>query len=1018
MIRIRRVARGLAVGLAAVAGACEPSEPVARLASRLDDVRAVEPRRSRLTRHGPCPVAVDRAPPRCAAAADLAREIAGSIELVREVETRTGPDGPVEGLRALATVDALTAGTDRVALDRAVSRLRVAVDVAPDDSGLRNDLAVVLLLRAEATARTWDATEALDQLQRVLDADSSHAPARFNRALALDRLGLVNMATEAWDDVAATDPERAWRDEARVRGMRLNASIDSARVDAPRVDSVLRTAVDLLDGVPYPEGDASPWARVRRDARELDARGEESALILVDALDRPGAGDSRLRAALESYVEGLDLWRDGAFAESQLAYRRARDLVGDGSPEALRLRWRATIGAARQSVYDDAYLEADTSLATVLRESEGARAVETRGHALWALGLSAGRRRAFPAAGSYLAAAESLFAALGQREEFGALRSIRAELLGADGALDAALEQLVAALPLFGRDGGNMHQNLLSITGRLVGARHPRAAVWFHREGLHLSEARRNAQFRVEALIRLAQSEARAGDTVRAGALLREARERLPAVRDSAMRRRVRAEYDELVGMHVPGLPAPTRDSLLTEAAEFFRETIPFKMPAILERRGHHRVAEGRTAEGRADLRAAAALVEEQLLAIDNPGVRAGLLQARAAAVDGLVASHLALGDTVAALVDLDRPRASASTRTRGRWDSTSADAREPAMPEGAAIVAYGVIDEAVVAWVVGRRGVSMVRLTIPAPDLALSVDRLRFALRTGSSADAVADVTATLDAALIRPLEPLLQGIERLTVVPDGPLNALPFAALGARPGDLLRRYRLATAPSVAFALDRGAPSSARPVRARSAAPALAVAASAWDVERYPGLPGLPYADGEAAAVAALHGRTALLDPDADRLAAALGDARVFHFAGHGLYRSDRQDLSTLVLPGSAGGLTAARIATLDLSAMELAVLAACSTQQASEGAEGGLSGLTWSFLDAGARGVIGSLWAVPDEATSRVMVALHERLAAGASGPEALRATQLEALRSGEGGWAWAAFRYEGHMPAGGPP
>jgi CHAT domain-containing protein len=174
-----------------------------------------------------------------------------------------------------------------------------------------------------------------------------------------------------------------------------------------------------------------------------------------------------------------------------------------------------------------------------------------------------------------------------------------------------------------------------------------------------------------------------------------------------------------------------------------------------------------------------------------------------------------------------------------------------------------------------------------------------------------------------------------------------------------------------------------------------------------------LRFAEQEAGDVAGLHGIDPVRGPSSDALAVSLEGARLFHFAGHGLFRSDRPDLSELVLPGDAGGLPASRIAQLDLSRLELAVLAACSTQEADDGRAGGLSGLTWSFLEAGAGGVIGSLWAVPDAATSQLMVVLHERLASGGHAAEALRAVQSEAARSGSGGWGWTAFRYEGVAP-----
>lgn len=1002
-----RLARPLLLSLCVAGVGCEPSDPIVRLAERLDGVRTVEARGSGLRVHQPCIVDPLSGGGRCQAAVGVLAGRGDWVDLLDQVEDRVGPDGPAAGLRALGSFDALAAG-DRAALDRAVSRLRIAVNLAPGDPDARNDLAVVLLQRAQTTNRSWDAIEALEQLDGALEADSAHAAARFNRALALNRLGLVNMALDAWLSVGEEDPELGWREEALDRSRSLARASAVATNEAPTVDALFRNIAGILGASGgLPEGTAE-WDPVRRDALLLSERGEESALALIDALATPDADKGGLVAGLASYVEALDLWGAGAFAQSQQAYRRVLELV-DGSSRAARfLRWRATIGAARQSVYESDFEGAEAGVSGVLREAQGQPVRETRGHAHWALGLSIGRRGDANAAGEHLAASDSLFLALGQRNAFGAIRVMRAELLSAAGSTDDAMNEMMAALPLFGAEGGNMHQNLLSVAGRLVATRHSRAAVWFHREGLRLSESQENPQFQVEALVRLAQSEARAGDSLRARRYLDEAIVGLDSVRDSIMQRRVQAEYDELVGMHLPGLSWASRDSLLTEAIDYFSEAgNAVKVPSLLERRGAHRIANDRVEEGRADLLGVMRTVEEQLGAMVDPGLRASLIRARAAAIDALVSSHLALGDTLAALVALDGPRAKASRRISAGDSPPLAEALDSMSPESA-VLAYGMVDDRAVVWIARKDGLSMRSLPLGASELAGRIERLRFALGTGAASEVVAPLTARLWSALIGPIEPLLEGIGSVTLVTDGPLNGLPFAVLGEKPGDLLQAYRLLHAPSVAFALERRAEGEAEILALGGI---LAVSASEWDPQQYPGLPSLTFAEEEALEVAGLYGTTPVARPDADRLARDLTHARTFHFAGHGLYRSDRQDLSTLVLPGAAGGLTAARIATLDLTRLELAVLAACSTQEGSSDADGGLSGLTWSFLDAGARGVIGSLWSIPDQETSHLMVDLHRRLSGGETAVDALRAAQLEAVRTSDIGWTWAAFRYEGH-------
>ena len=88
---------------------------------------------------------------------------------------------------------------------------------------------------------------------------------------------------------------------------------------------------------------------------------------------------------------------------------------------------------------------------------------------------------------------------------------------------------------------------------------------------------------------------------------------------------------------------------------------------------------------------------------------------------------------------------------------------------------------------------------------------------------------------------------------------------------------------------------------------------------------------------------------------------------------------LSGANLPPEAGSenglLTAEEVGTLPL-ACELVVLSACDTGLGRPEAGEGMLGLRRSFRRAGVRTVISSLWAVEDEATSRLMMSFYENL------------------------------------------
>jgi len=98
----------------------------------------------------------------------------------------------------------------------------------------------------------------------------------------------------------------------------------------------------------------------------------------------------------------------------------------------------------------------------------------------------------------------------------------------------------------------------------------------------------------------------------------------------------------------------------------------------------------------------------------------------------------------------------------------------------------------------------------------------------------------------------------------------------------------------------------------------------------------------------------------------------------------------------------------TLRLDA-ELVTLSGCETALGEEMGGEGLMSLTRAFHYAGARSVLASLWRVPDQSTSDLMVRFYGHLKEGRSKAEALRLAQLELIRLGGRAahpFRWAAF------------
>lgn len=290
-----------------------------------------------------------------------------------------------------------------------------------------------------------------------------------------------------------------------------------------------------------------------------------------------------------------------------------------------------------------------------------------------------------------------------------------------------------------------------------------------------------------------------------------------------------------------------------------------------------------------------------------------------------------------------------------------------------------------------------------------------------------------TLYGELLGPVEQAVARADRLLISPDGPLHALPFAALRHGQRFLVEdkalhlvasatvyaefRNRRGARPAHDFDLvafgdpDYGpAATTERGFLTRAGATPRLVAA-------------LPASREEVEAIGALFDRQRVLfgaEATEENAKALSGKARLLHFACHGLLDTASPLDSGLALSpsgkaGAENGLLQAWeiFESLELSA-DLVTLSACETALGPEMGGEGLLGLTRSLHYAGARTVLASLWNVSDRSTAGLMKAFYGHLAAGRTKDEALRLAQLELLRSGDGAFAhpyhWAAFQLYG--------
>lgn len=260
--------------------------------------------------------------------------------------------------------------------------------------------------------------------------------------------------------------------------------------------------------------------------------------------------------------------------------------------------------------------------------------------------------------------------------------------------------------------------------------------------------------------------------------------------------------------------------------------------------------------------------------------------------------------------------------------------------------------------------------------------NRARFALhrltrRTTSPASAAAaqtlltEVASRLDGLLLRPLAEAAGG-RPLVVVPTGPLQALPWSILPSCYG-----RPVTVAPSATLWY------TGRPTAGVAGQPVVAAG------------PGLPGAEAEAVAVAAIHRVSETTGPAATvkAVTAALDGAKLVHLSAHGRIHPQNPLFSSLML--ADGPLTVYDLEQLR-RAPELVVLAACDVGRPSVSAGDELLGLGATLLALGTRQVTASVVPVADAETTPVMKAFHGRLAAGQPAENALACAQLELGRS----------------------
>ena len=335
---------------------------------------------------------------------------------------------------------------------------------------------------------------------------------------------------------------------------------------------------------------------------------------------------------------------------------------------------------------------------------------------------------------------------------------------------------------------------------------------------------------------------------------------------------------------------------------------------------------------------------------------------------------------------------------------------------------------------------------------------------------NALPEKASKLSQMLLGPVAQQL-GNKKLLIVTEGALQGISFEALPS-PGVqfvgptnpeaftnslLINTHEISSSPSISTLMairreknHRGSPDKtvaviADPVFSRNddrvrlapIAPVVAGAASEKDsnvlaerslqsVWQGNSLSRLTYSSAEADAISAVapRGTTMVVKGFAasreTAMSARVGEFQILHFATHGFLDSEHPELSGIVLTmvdpkgvPQNGLMPLHDIYSLDLSAAELTVLSACQTALGKDISGEGLVGLTHSFMSAGSKSVVASLWKVDDHATAHLMPRFYESLLQqGMTTGAALREAKLKTMKEKQwrAPYFWAGFVLQG--------
>jgi tetratricopeptide (TPR) repeat protein len=591
----------------------------------------------------------------------------------------------------------------------AIASFRRELTLKPRDAQTSNDLAAAYIEQGSKQKSTDRYASALAAADAAIAIDPALAAAHFNRALALEHLGIVQASVREYERYAAIEPSSGWADEARTRIASLRRLVPAddwsrARTLLERRCASGNDIADLVRRFPqeartWGEGVyLSDWGEPAR-TRESSLEALRVARCIGETL-RSVSGEELLGDAVFA-IEHAHTDSQNVLAVAHVTYRKARILysqrrVDDALPlfkqaeELFRkgaspMHLVAIYYRANAAIDQRDFTTAGALLAQIDGSPPGYRALQAQ--IAWARGLILGPLGRPYEALSEVNASREAFERLGERENALYMRASAVHILN---VLGRTADAWRARTDLF-IDASRSKDPLL-LDAALFSAAESEAnderwdvAAALYREDVSLSNGA--AKRRVEALLGLAVADWKASGASADLNAARVAAMKLPAepLRQETLDE-IRYAEARFARQQNPRLAVGLLDQVI--AYRRSRNAI-VRLPAVYEELGRAWRSLGDSKRAESSFRTAVDIVKQQCAKLTDPVVRDSFAATASSGYDELIDLYATCGDYRRAF---DVAEQSRTAGTSSELVATTADSLSRAIAPGVAVVTIATL--------------------------------------------------------------------------------------------------------------------------------------------------------------------------------------------------------------------------------------------------------------------------------------------------------------------------------------